>query len=166
MLHHPYPNCAQSLNLHAVWDARIIHKLRKLNVQLSPEQERAAAKAWAEELHDPSLLRRHHFGSDGSVPKEGEEAWFDMDAEVRTMLDKIASGQGDEREVIEEQLYLAAVSSNELACKNALAPGKEWLLTHDLAKEYYDDNSEVVETLVKKGGISTCNFDELCYPKD
>jgi hypothetical protein len=146
---HPYPECASSLNLHAVWDARIIHKLRKLRVTLTEDQERGAAKLWAEELHASKPSPRH-----SSASGEKEEDWIgvDIDTKVRGMLAKVARGEGDERSTIEDELHLAAVRSNSLACSSALARGKTWLLKHDLGKEYYDENWPIVESQIKLAG--------------
>ncbi|KAK3988717.1 S1/P1 nuclease [Cladorrhinum sp. PSN332] len=116
--------CSGDLNLHAVWDSRIAHKLRGLPVSLDTTREKQAARQWADDLFSRQQAA-------GVVGGEGECAEL-----------------GTTRCIV-----LWTVESNALVCSHVLNRGEDWILTNDLSEEYYDDNWETVDSQIGKAGL-------------
>lgn len=119
--------CTQDLNLHSVWDSRILHKLRGLPLSLDNPEEKVAAKAWAQDLYG-------RFENTGVGIKRDSEC-----ADLRAGgVDCILEWTGE---------------SNALVCSHVLARGVDWILEADLAREYFQENKGIAESQIGKAGL-------------
>ncbi|KAM7215673.1 S1/P1 nuclease [Rhypophila decipiens] len=123
----PNPTCEHSnLNLHSVWDGRILHKLRGLPVSMDNPREKVAARQWADELFER----------------------LQGDAKTRGPDDECADVNAGE-----ECILRWTKESNALVCSHVLARGVQFFYEHDLAEEYYEENKELAEEQVVKAGV-------------
>lgn len=111
------------LNLHSIYDSRILHTLRGLPNSLDNEEEKAAAAEFADDL----------FKSQNQAGIGPEDECSDI---------------GGDACVLEW-----TVESNALVCSHVLARGERWIETHDLSKEYYEENKGMVENQIGKAGL-------------
>ena len=116
-------NCSGDLNLHEVWDTRIVHQLRGVALSLDTPKEKAAAAKWAGEL----------FKKQKAAGQTASSECADLSS-LRCILGW-------------------AKESNGLVCESVLKRGEEWILSHDLSKDYFEENAEVVDDLVGKAGL-------------
>ncbi|KAM7191964.1 S1/P1 nuclease [Naviculisporaceae sp. PSN 640] len=124
--------CPKDLNLHSVWDSRILHKLRGLPLSLDNPKEKTAAKEWANELFKRFDQERN--GSGPSAVTRVMEECADLSAGVECILEWTRE-------------------SNALVCSHVIARGVDWILKEDLAKEYFEENKEVAEEQIAKAGL-------------
>jgi hypothetical protein len=115
--------CGGELNLHAVWDARLAHKLRGLPVSLDNAREKVAATKWADDLFSQQRV--------AGLVGEGECAEL-----------------GTTKCIVEW-----TIESNALVCSHVLKRGEEWILKNDLSEQYFDENWETVEGQIGKAGL-------------
>lgn len=115
--------CTGPMSLHSVWDTQIPHRICGLPPHMSVAQEKAAAAAWAADLH----LRHGQSG----VNTTGQ--CIDLDT------GSCAVGW--------------ATESNALVCSHVLKPGLAWLKSHDLSEAYFDQTWEVVDDVIGKAGV-------------
>ncbi|KAK0647127.1 S1/P1 nuclease [Cercophora newfieldiana] len=116
--------CAGDLNLHAVWDARLAHRLRGLPVSLDTALEKQAAAQWADDL----FSQQQAAGGAGGAGECAELGTTDC-------------------------IVGWTKESNALVCSHVLKRGERWILKNDLSEEYFEENWEVVESQIAKAGL-------------
>ncbi|KAK0620151.1 S1/P1 nuclease [Immersiella caudata] len=119
----PAPCPGGTRNLHAIWDSAIPRKWRSMPEETTPAEDKVAAVAWAADIYAKQQVE----GIDG----------YGACADLH--------GPGC--------VLGYAAESNRLVCTNALKDGEPWVLSHDLSKEYYEENAKVVEGRVAKAGV-------------
>jgi len=115
--------CPGDLNLHAVWDARIPHKLRGLPQSLDNAGEKKAAASWAADL-------------------------FSRQRAIQARPERECADIGSYKCIV-----TWAEESNALVCSHVLRRGETWILKNDLSKAYFDENWEVVDGMIGKAGL-------------
>lgn len=124
-------------NLHAIWDTDIIHKRRGLKHSEKYNEERAAAKAFADDL------------AQGLGTKE----------------DVLRSIQGECTDTQDPQscAMIWAAESNKLNCKYVLKKGLDWLETTNLGGDYYVGAVPIVEAQLGKAGTRLAGWVNAMY---
>ncbi|KAF2269120.1 phospholipase C/P1 nuclease [Lojkania enalia] len=117
--------CAQTQNLHSVWDKEIPHKMRGLKAKEGEDKiMKEAAAEWADEL----------FAANGM---HGD--WVVKEcSNVRTA---------------EKCALVWATEANQWICDVVLRNGVEWIEENDLGGEYYEEAAPVVTDLMAKAGL-------------
>ena len=124
----PAPCAESNRSLHGVWDAAIPRKLRGLPEDTSPEEDKAAAVAWAEDIYE-------------RLQAEGNE---DVELQVAEVCAELDGPQC---------VLQWAAESNGLVCSHALSKGEKWVMENDLSRDYFHDNAKLVEEQVGKAGV-------------
>jgi len=116
----------RSRNLHTVWDTDIVLKYRGLPRNPSNEDEKAAAREWADELHS-------------NIQARG----IAVEQECNDISDPQTCALG------------WAMEANKWICRHVLKNGVPWLedQRNDLARGYYDGAVPIVDELVGKAGV-------------
>ncbi|KAK3392829.1 S1/P1 nuclease [Podospora didyma] len=115
--------CDGTRSLHGVWDSSMPRKLRGVPDETGPEEDKAVAVAWAEDLYDLQQAEGVN-GGDVCADLSGPRCILNWAAE-----------------------------SNKLVCSNVLNKGEAWILGNDLSKEYFDENAGLLNTQVGKAGL-------------
>lgn len=118
-----HDRCSGELNLHQVWDTHIVHQLRGVALSLDTPEEKAAAARWADDL----------FKNQKAAGQTTRSECADLTS-LRCIL-------------------RWAEESNGLVCKAVLKHGEQWIQSHDLSKQYFEENAKVVNDLVGKAGL-------------
>jgi len=126
-LHVCFVHACSNNNLHSVWDKYIPHKIVGLHSSPSPEQEKNAAKQWADSLYSEAMK-----AAGGSV---------NIKAECSDVTNPDSCS------------LQWAKEANAYVCQYVMKPDIDWLQSNDLSLTYYDGAKPIVEKLIGQAGL-------------
>ncbi|KAF2455076.1 S1/P1 nuclease-domain-containing protein [Lineolata rhizophorae] len=127
-------------SLHSVWDTDIPRKARGLHHDVRKPEEKAAAKAWAEELY---ALAQREEGRD-----EEERVRCRADAACEDVVpDCVDVGSP------QACALLWAGETNCYVCDYVLSRSVVWLENNDLGGEYFEGAAPIVAGRIKRAGV-------------